>query len=141
VVSFWILGGAAWMIIGAETARRAEMQWSVARRLAREMEIRGGRATPQDYADLIQAADAAVAAEPEDAHRRYWAAVYHWRKLARQRDPQSGHIVRNAQSFAEAERIVGLLNEARLRCPTYAAPYVVLGQIEYNFLGRAIGVT
>jgi tetratricopeptide (TPR) repeat protein len=38
-------------------------------------------------------------------------------------------------------QIVDRLNDARKLCPTDAAIYCVLGQVEYKLLGRAIGIT
>src|SRR5439155_13977432 len=75
------------------------------------------------------------------AHRRYWTAYYHWRDIARHRDPQSGRIPVNDQTIAAALGVVSRLNEARKLCPTDAAIYSLLGQIEHNYLGRNIGVT
>jgi tetratricopeptide (TPR) repeat protein len=129
------------MVLGAQAAARGERLWSDARRMARRMERRDWEASPAEFTDLLSKADAAVAAEPFDAHRRYWAAYYHWRDVARRRDPQTGRIDRDPASVALAERVIDMLNDARKLCPMYAAPYSVLGQIEHNYLGRAIGVT
>src|SRR5205807_2121922 len=86
-------------------------------------------------------ADGAVAREPGDAYRRYWAATYRWQALSTRRDPQTRRVLRDEQNLAEAERVIDQLNDARRLCPTYAPVYSLLGQVEYNFLGRAIGMT
>jgi O-antigen ligase/tetratricopeptide (TPR) repeat protein len=136
-----LLLSAGWMIIGARTACRGDALWAAAQQLARPLERNDWDGTAQQYADLLAAADAAVAAEPDHAHRRYWTAFYHWRDIARERDPKTGGTAKNDRTLAAAQRVVDMLNEARKRCPVDAAIYGVLGQVEYNFLGRAIGVT
>jgi tetratricopeptide (TPR) repeat protein len=126
----------SWGLIGATRAWQGERKWVRARTMLNGEDWRG---TAEEYAALVTLADEAIAAEPDNARRRYWASVYRWRWLRTQADETTGRTPLNEQTIAAAERIIAELNEARRRAPTYGLPYSILGQIELNFLNRPIG--
>ena len=125
---------AIWSVIGAERVRRAETLYTPARRLAARLERRGWDATRDEFTDLLTRADAAVAADPDDAHHRFRAAVWRWRMERRLRTRD------DPQLRAAARDVIARLNAARALCPTYGVIYSVLGQIEQNYLDDPIGI-
>jgi len=133
-----VVAVAAWALVGATRAWQAERHWTSVRPLARRLERNDWRGTDAQFRALLDAAGRAVAAEPDNAYYRYWAAIYRWYWLRAQADPQAGLSV-NDQTVAAAQRVIGELNEARTRAPTFGLVYTILGQIELNFLGREAG--
>jgi tetratricopeptide (TPR) repeat protein len=129
---------AAWVLVDAARAWRAERQWTRIRPMVRALERKDWAGTDEQFRALLDAAGRAVAAEPDNAYYRYWAAVYRWYWLRAQADPETG-LTANDQTVIAAQRVIGELNEARIRAPTYGLVYTILGQIELNFLGRASG--
>jgi O-antigen ligase/tetratricopeptide (TPR) repeat protein len=129
---------AAWVLIDAARAWRAERHWSRTLPVARSLARNDWTGPDARFAALLDAANRAVAAEPDNATYRYWAAIYRWYWLRAQADPQAGLQV-NDQTVVAAQRVIGELNETRVRAPTYGLVYTMLGQIELNFLGRESG--
>jgi tetratricopeptide (TPR) repeat protein len=129
----------AWAMIHAMRAWEGERHWQRARPLARALSRTDWKASDAEFAALLDAAGRAVAAEPDNAYYRYWTAVYRWRWLRMQADEPTASLPVNDRTVAAAQRIVGELNEARTRAPTFGLVYTILGQIELNFLKRPIG--
>jgi tetratricopeptide (TPR) repeat protein len=139
VAALIVVAMAGWAMIGAARGWRAERHWAEARPLVSVLGRKDWKGPDTEFANLLAAANAAVAAEPDDAHRRYWAAIYRWRWLRMQADPQTQSLPVNDRTVAAAQRIIGDLNEARTRAPTFGLIYTILGQIELNFLNRPVG--
>lgn len=130
---------AAWTLTGATRAWVAERRWERVQTLASRMARQDWKGSDAAFAALVAAAADAVAAEPDNADRRYWAAVYRWYWLAREIDQNSGNVPVTAANINGAQRVIGELNEARARAPTFGLIYTILGQIELNVLDRPIG--
>ena len=69
----------------------------------------------------------------------YALRFYRWRWLRMQADEATANLPVNDHTVAAAQRIVGELNEARTRAPTFGQVYTILAQIELNFLKRPLG--
>ena len=139
IVALIVIATAAWAMTGAVRAWQAERDWHDARRLAGALNRRRWKAPEYDFSRLLTAATAAIEAEPDNAYYRYWTAIYRWRWLRMQADPVTDKLPVNAGTVAAAQRIIGDLNEARARAPTFGLVYTILGQIEMNFLDRPLG--
>jgi tetratricopeptide (TPR) repeat protein len=135
----FVLAVGLWAVIGAKRAWRAEHHFARAQRLSWRLADKEWRGTDAEYADLLDTASAAVAAEPDDAYHRYRAAFYRWNWVAAQTDEQTGRPLVNDRTVAAAQRVVDELNQARTACPSYGLAYTLLGQVELKFLGRPIG--
>ncbi len=129
----------AWGLIGVTRTWQAAGHWTRVRQMARALEAKNWKGSDADFSALLDAANAAITAAPDNANHRYWAAVYRWRWVRTQADAKTGNTPVNEQTVAAAQRIIGELNEARTRAPTYGLVYTILGQIELNFLQRPIG--
>jgi tetratricopeptide (TPR) repeat protein len=135
-----VLAIVAWALIHAAGTWQSEEQWRAARRWANRLERRDWAGTPQQFAALLRACDAALAVAPDNAYFHNWTAVYRWRDVAaHQRDPDTGKLTPAGAERAKA--VVDQLNRARWLCPTYGEVYTFLGQIERNYLDRPIGIT
>lgn len=138
-----LVGLSVWSALGADRSRRADDWWRQAESLAYDLSDVGWDAPAEQFEPLLTAIDASVQAEPRDAHHRYWQGIYHWRasRAALRADESDDANAREEKTIADARRVIQMLNASRRLCPTYSPPYSMLGQIEYFYLGRAIGVT
>jgi tetratricopeptide (TPR) repeat protein len=139
VVMLIVVTVGAWAMIDATRAWQGERHWKRARPQALALGRKDWRASDAEFASLLNAAGAAIAADPDNAYYRYWTAVYRWRWLRMQAGEATANLPVNDRTVAAAQRIVGELNEARSRAPTFGLVYSILGQIELNFLKRPLG--
>ncbi|MEO6435610.1 MAG: O-antigen ligase family protein [Tepidisphaeraceae bacterium] len=134
-----VIALAAWAIMHAESARAGDTRWTEVKRLRNRLERRDWMAAPDEAAAFFAAGERVIAADPDNAYYRYWLGVYRWKEASKHRVPQGSAL--DAIGLAGAERAVEGLNDARRLCPTYGDVYTLLGQIEWNFLDRPIGMT
>ena len=139
VVMLIVVAIGAWAMVHAMRAWEGERHWHRARPRALALGRKDWKASDAEFAALLDAAGRAVVAEPDNAYYRYWTAVYRWHWLRMQANEASTSLPVNERTVAAAQRIVGDLNEARARAPTFGLVYTILGQIELNFLKRAVG--
>jgi O-antigen ligase/tetratricopeptide (TPR) repeat protein len=135
-----VTGICAFMIVDAHVAWHGEQHWRAAQPLAWDLGDQDWKAPDAELQNLFKLTDLAIAADPDNARYRYWAAVYRWSWLSTKRDAESGLVATTPENVAAAQRIIGELNLAREKCPTYGLVYSLLGQIEYKYLDRPIGV-
>lgn len=127
-------GLAAWTVVDAERARRADHEWTAAQRIVARLDRDGWPASEGGRFDRLRVrASAAVAHAPQSAYYGYWSAVYRWR-IARNLYERGDPMLLAAARDAVAE-----LNRARALCPTFGPIYSVLGQIEQSYLDSPEG--
>jgi O-antigen ligase/tetratricopeptide (TPR) repeat protein len=126
---------ATWAVVGAVRTWRADQRFQTARSLASTFANQDLKVTPEQRDELMSLARSAIATEEDDAHIRYWSAVWHWRL------ERAAHERGDPQLTEAARAVVAELDHARICCPTYGEVYAVLGQIERSYLDLAVGTT
>lgn len=110
-----------------------------ARALVPDLEVRGIRATQQEYAHLVQLGQRAVDLDPTDAMYRYRLGVYRWYAAVRGRTKEQIGPDVTPELRDAAESIIVEMIFAAARCPTLGAVHCWRGQMEWWVLGDAAG--
>ena len=126
-------------INSAYAAYIAERWYTAALSIESRMRDPAIPATDEDYVDLIAAAEAASASEPDNVNYQYWLNYYRWESLSRTIDSESGQIVLHADAIPFVQRIADDLAATRRICPTFGPPYALEGQLRLFVLNDQSG--
>jgi tetratricopeptide (TPR) repeat protein len=133
VAAVVVIALAAWTMVGADGAARADATYDQAESLARRLEHVDWEGSQNEMDHLRTLLDEAVDLQPDNVKYRYRRALYDWRIAANKYDRDT------PERAAAARDVVDQLNAARVVCPTYGLAYSVLGQIELSTLKQEIG--
>ena len=129
----------SWSLQTADRARRGEAYWNEVLPLENSLAAGNWLADNPQYAEIIALADNAAACQPHNVRYRYWLNVYRWQAISRVVDPQTGNLVVTDQTLQYTRQIIDDLGKAREYCPTYGAPYSLIGQLRYFILQDPAG--
>jgi tetratricopeptide (TPR) repeat protein len=129
----------AWVLRGAYAEHIAEQWWYAAELVDDGIQAAGLEASDDEYADLLAAAEQAVAHQPGNVEYGYWLNLHRWRALARNVDSTGGVPRLNAAARPLVARIADELSDVRQKCPTYGPPYALEGQLRLIVLDEAKG--
>jgi O-antigen ligase/tetratricopeptide (TPR) repeat protein len=131
--------GWTWMLRDAYAAHVGEQWWAAALQLEDEIQKDAPSAGDAEYADLLAAAEQAVAAQPQSVAYDYWLNLWRWRAMSRTADPVTGKTILPAGSRAVVARLADELTNVRRICPFYGPPYGLEGQLRLNVLNDRSG--
>lgn len=129
----------SWCLLGAESVRAGQAHWNRALVLEQHLEQNDWEGSNAEYAELIEAADKAASADPDNVEHRHWLNVYRWRSISRVHDPETGNLVLPDRGVEFTRRIVSELDAALRLCPTFGPAHSVAGQLQLFVLGDARG--
>jgi tetratricopeptide (TPR) repeat protein len=130
VGSLALVAAFSYALLDLNHSRVADRYQREAQALAAPMEQDNWRGSNRAYAKLLEAQEAAVNADPENAALHYELNSYRWHSISRVIDPNTGGIVMTQQTKESARKIVDELHRDRSLCPTYGLPLSLAGQIE-----------
>lgn len=127
-----------WALLDADAARRAESHWSKVRVAENDLARNDWEGSETEYVYLLRQAMKARDAAPACIEYAHWLPVYRYRAIEASctTDPNTGELLVPPEALEFAERIVGELANAVVRCPTFGPTWCVLGQLEKFVLGR-----
>jgi O-antigen ligase len=127
-----------WALLDADAARRAESHWGKVRVAENDLARNGWEGSETEYVYLLRQAMKARDAAPACIEYAHWLPVYRYRAVEASctTDPNTGELLVPPEALEFAERIVGELANAVVRCPTFGPTWCVLGQLEKFMLGR-----
>lgn len=129
-----------WPLMGADRARRARVLWQKTASVQELLDDKGWEnGSNNDYIALLVPAAESAKMEPDDVFMGYWLNDFRWRSLERYRDPKTGVLALIDSSVKATAKMVAELNNLRVFCPTYGAPYSLAGRLEYFVLKRPVG--
>ncbi|UCC99852.1 MAG: hypothetical protein JSW66_08205, partial [Phycisphaerales bacterium] len=137
---FLVLAAAVfgWALFTANKARTAEASWNEVRIAEHHLDADNWQGNEQMSRHLLNHAEAAVKAEPDNIHYRHWLGVYQWLSLKPYVDPNTDLLA--SESLPRAREIAQNLHRARSLCPTFGATPCVAGEIEYFVLDDPDGI-
>jgi tetratricopeptide (TPR) repeat protein len=117
----------------------AERWYAGALEVESRLRANASSSTDVDYADLIAAAQAAVAAAPNNVNYRYWLNNYRWESLSRNVDSASDRTILRADAIPFVRQIADDLTATRIICPTFGPAYALEGQLRLFVLAEKSG--
>jgi tetratricopeptide (TPR) repeat protein len=127
------------VLLGADCARSAEVQWNQAYAYQQALEQADWRTTNQTYLALLTPAVAAAKLAPDNIKYRYWLDVYRWHSISQLVDSSRHGVVLNPMQVNFASRIADDLESCRSLCPTFGPVLCTAGQIELFVLHQNRG--
>jgi tetratricopeptide (TPR) repeat protein len=124
---------------GADSSRRAEMQFNQAYAYQQALEQAQWRTNNQTYLALLTPAGAAANLAPDDIKYHYWLDVYRWHSISQMFDSSTNSVVLNPTQVTFASRIVDDLESCQSLCPTFGPSLSLAGQIELFVLHKEGG--
>lgn len=134
-----LIAAMACAAVGASGAWLAENHSDRAMGIAAGLAEEDWRGGDDEYGRLVGAAGKACELAPQSAPYAYRLCEYRWRAVARARRNLNGRTRLDEAQVAAARQIVADLHRIRVLCPSYAAPLLLAGQIEFYALGDAAG--
>jgi tetratricopeptide (TPR) repeat protein len=134
VVGIW-----SWALYGAYWAFLGEQWWAAAFHFESRIQQDLAKATDEDFANLIAAAEGAFEAQPKNVNYGYWLSTYRWESLSRATDSETGEVTLHTDVVPFISRIADELAAVRRLCPTYGPPYALEGQLRLFVLNDPRG--
>lgn len=117
----------AWLGYQAWCDHQGEQWYSVAQSLERRVQQDDWVATPEDYVDLLTAAEMAASVRPNNVEYAYWLNAYRWQSFTIGANPAD--VAATPEGAEVARRLVDEVAAARRLCPTYGPLYTLEGQV------------
>lgn len=118
-----------WATVETVTDYRAERWWSVAYQLGEQLRRPRSRFQPQDYIDLVAAAETAASLRPENVEYAYYLNAFRWQLVLGTSEATEEEIARSPEGKRIALQIADALAETRRQCATYGPPYTLEGKL------------
>ena len=127
--------GVVW---GAYRAYVAERWWWAATGFESRIAAAEDIVAPEQYADLLAAAENAVAWAPDNAEYRFWLNAYRWQALQGAFAAEEDEAV-DPEAVVAARQIADDLAAGRALAPTYGPPVALEGELRLFVLGEERG--
>ncbi|TWU25783.1 O-antigen ligase family protein [Bythopirellula polymerisocia] len=128
-----------WALSGAYAAYRAEAWTNIFLAMQSRIQQAEDPVSDQDYVDLLNAAEQAALAEPDNALLAYQLNLVRWRSISRTRDPETGQLLLHPDALPIVEQIADELARSRRLCPTFGPPYALEGELRLFVLQQPAG--
>jgi hypothetical protein len=128
----------SWAIAGAARAYRAENYAGASLALEDDLRPRGPL-SDDDYADLLWTAERAWEHEPTHPRYAYRLNALRWEAMTRERNPETGSVVLDAEALPLVARIADELRAARTLAPTFGPPHALEGVLRLWTLDQPEG--
>ncbi|HEY7120714.1 MAG TPA: O-antigen ligase family protein [Tepidisphaeraceae bacterium] len=131
-----VIGWALWR---AGRTWLAESHWEQAQAAESWLARNDWDGDDADYDRLIGQADQAFEAEDDNVQYRHGALIYRWRRLTRERDPETGALLLSQADLEGVKHLIADLHASRALCPSFGGNLSMAGQLERFVLDDPTG--